>query len=62
LKVSGYDTCLLVIAGGVPSELKDFGSQVLEHSGKVNRGTSTDALSVVSFLQETVNAANGKLD
>jgi hypothetical protein len=61
LKVSRNDTRLFVVTRSVSGELEDFGSQILEHCSKVNRSTSANTLSVVSFLQKTVNAANGEL-
>lgn len=62
LQVTRHDTRLLVIARGVPSEFEDLSGQVLEDSGEVDGGTSTDALGVVALLQETVDTADGELD
>ena len=36
LKVTGNDTRLLVVTGGVTSELEDLGSQVLENGSEVD--------------------------
>lgn len=44
LDVAGNDTSLLVVTGGVASQLKDFSGQVLQHGGQVHGGASTDAL------------------
>jgi hypothetical protein len=60
LQMAGDDTGLLVIAGGVASQLKDFGGQVLEDSGEVDGGTGTDTLSVVALPEETVDTTNGE--
>lgn len=58
LQVTGNDTGLLVVTGGVPSQLKNFGRKVLENGSEVDRGTSTNTLSVVSFPQETVDTTD----
>ncbi len=44
LQVTGDDTGLLVVPSGVSSQLQDLSRQILEHSGQINRSTSTDAL------------------
>ncbi len=59
--VAGHDTGLHVVASGVASELKDFSSQVLKHGGEIHGGTSSNAGSEAAALEESANAANGKL-
>lgn len=45
LKVTGDDTGLLVVTGGVASQLENLGSEVLKDSGQVDGGTwENDAL------------------
>ena len=61
LEVAGDDARLLVVAGGVASQLKDLGAQVLEDSGLVDGGTGANTLGVVALLQEAVDTANGEL-
>jgi len=61
LKMTWYDTRLLIIARSIPSKLKNLCSQVLEDSSKVDRSTSTNTLCVVALLQQTVNTPDGKL-
>ncbi len=39
LEMTGNDSCFLVVPSGIASQLEDFGSQVFENSGKVNRCT-----------------------
>ena len=39
LEMTRDDTGLLVVAGSIASQLKDFSSQVLEDSSQVDRGT-----------------------
>jgi hypothetical protein len=58
LQVAGNDTGLLVVAGGVASQLQDFGSEVLENGGQVDGSTGTDTLSVVALAEKTVDTAN----
>lgn len=60
LQVAGDDTGLLVITGSVASQLKDFGSEVLEDSSQVDRGTSTDTLGVVALAEQTVDTTDGE--
>ena len=60
LKMTGDDTGLLVVAGSVASQLENLGSQVLENGSQVDGSTSTDALRVVAFAEETVNTTNGE--
>ena len=40
---------------------QDFSSEVLQDSGQVDGSTSTHALSIVAFAQETVDTSNGEL-
>lgn len=60
LKMTGNDTGLLVIASSVASKFQDFGGEILEHGGEIDRGTSTYALSIVALAEKTMNTANGK--
>jgi hypothetical protein len=60
LQVTRDDTGLLVVAGGVTSQLEDLGSQVLEDGGEVDGGTGTDTLSIVALPQQTVDTTDGE--
>jgi len=60
LKMTGDDTGLLVVTGGVSGQLEDFRGEVFEDGGKVDRGTGTNPLSVVAFPQETVDTTDGE--
>ena len=62
LEMSGDDSGLLVVTGSVASQLEDLSSEVLKDSSQVDGGTSTHALSVVAFAQETVDTSNGELE
>lgn len=60
LQVAGDDTGLLVVTSSVASQLKNFGSEVLEDSGQVDRGTGTNTLGVVTLAEQTVDTTNGE--
>ena len=60
LEMTGDDTGLLVVTGGVASQFENFGSEVLENGSEVDRGTGTDTLSVVALPQKTVNTTDGE--
>ena len=59
-KVAGDDPQLLVVPGSVPSQLEDLGSEVLHDGAKVDRGSSSNTLGVVSFAKKTVNPTDGE--
>ena len=59
LEVTGNDTRLLVVTGGVTGELEDLGGEVLEDGSEVDGGAGTDTLGVVAALQETVDTTDG---
>lgn len=60
LEMTGDDTGLLVVAGGVASQLEDFGSEVLEDGGEVDGSTGTDTLSIVALAEKTVDTTDGE--
>lgn len=60
LQVTGDDTSLFVVAGSVTGQLENFGSEVLENSSQVNRGTSANTLSIVALSEKTVDTTNRK--
>lgn len=60
LQVTGDDTGLLVVAGGVTSQLENLSGEVLENGGEVDGGTGTDTLSVVALAEKTVDTTNGE--
>ena len=61
LKVTGDDPGLLVVTGGVASQLEDLSGQVLHDGSHVDWGTSSNTLSIVSLPQETMDTSNGEL-
>ena len=58
LEMTGNDTRLLVVAGGVASQLEDLCSKVFKNGSEVDWSTSTDSLSVVALSEESVNTTN----
>ena len=62
LQVTGDDTRLLVVTGGVSSELEDLGGEVLEDGGEVDGCSSSDTLGVVTLAEETVDTTDGELE
>lgn len=60
LQVTGDDTCLLVVTGGVASQLENLSSEVLEDGGEVDGSTGTDTLGVVALAEKTVDTADGE--
>ena len=61
LKVTGNDSCLLVVTSSVSSQLKDLSAQILKHSSQVHWSTSTNTLSIVAFPKKTVDTTNREL-
>ena len=51
----------LLSRAALPASSKHLGGQVLQHSGQVHGGASTDTLGVLALLQEPRNAANREL-
>ena len=62
LKVTGDDSCLLVVTGSIASQLKDLSSQVLHDSSQIDRGTSSNTGGIVSLPQETMDTSNRELE
>src|SRR5690606_23622608 len=60
LEVTGDDTGLLVVAGGVAGQLEDFRRQVLQDGREVDGSAGTDTLSVVALAEQTVNTTDGE--
>jgi hypothetical protein len=62
LQVTWDDSGLLVVTGGVTSQLENFSSQVFHDGGQIDWSTGTDALSVISLAQETMDTTNWELE
>lgn len=62
LEVTGDDPGLLVVPGSIAGQLKDLSCEVLHDGGHVHGSSGTDALSIVSLPQETVDTSHGELE
>ena len=62
LQVTGDDTSLLVVTGGVSGQLENFSTQVLQDGGEVDGGSGSDSLGVVTLAEETMDTSNGELE
>jgi len=62
LNVAGHDSGLLVVLGGVASELEDLSGEVLKDGGAVHGGTGTNALGVAALLHEASDTSDGELE
>jgi hypothetical protein len=60
LEMAGDDTRLLVVAGGVASQLENLGRQVLKNGSKVDGRAGTDTLGVVALAEQTVDTTDGE--
>ena len=61
LDVSGDDSGLLGVLGGVTGELEDLSGEVLKDGSEVHWGTSSDSLGVSSLLQVAGDSADWEL-
>ena len=61
LNVAGHNSSLLVVLGGVAGDLENLSGVVLKNGSEVHGGTSTDALSVATSLEEAGDSADGEL-
>ena len=59
--VARDNTALLVVTGGVSGEFKNFGAEVLQDSGEVDRGSGSHTGGVLSSSQVTADTTNGEL-
>ena len=61
LQVTGNDTRLLVVTGGVAGQLEHLSGQVLHDGGQVDGCAGTDALGVVALAQMAMDTTDGEL-
>ena len=59
--VTGHDTGLLVVTGGISSKLQDLGTEVLEDGSEVDGSTGTHAGGVLSLTEVTADTTDGEL-
>lgn len=62
LDVSGDNSGLFVVLGGVTGELEDLSSEVFEDGSEVDWGTSTNSLGESALLEESGDSSNGELE
>ena len=61
LNVTGHNSGLFVVLGGVTGELENLSGEVLKDGSKVHWGTGTNALGVSALLHEAGNSSDGEL-
>ena len=61
LQMSGDDSGLLVVSGGVTCQLENLSGEVLKYGSQVDWGTGTDTLGIVAFAEKTVDTSDGEL-
>ena len=59
--VTGHDASLLVVAGGVASQLEDLGAEVLEDGREVDGRAGTHAGGVLALTEVAADTADGEL-
>jgi hypothetical protein len=59
--VTGHDTALLVVSGGVSGKLQDFGAEVFENCGEVDRCSGSHSGGIFSLTQVTTDTTDGEL-
>ena len=62
LDVTGHNSGLLVVLGGVACELEDLSGEVLKDGGEVHWGTGTDTLGVSALLHEASDSSDWELE
>ena len=62
LEMAGVDSGLLVVPSSIAGQFKHLSSQIFEDGGQVDRGSGSDALSVVSLAEKTVETSHGELE
>ena len=60
LQVSGDDSLLAIVSGSVTGQLKDLSAQVLEHSGQVDGGATSDSVGESAKSQVSAASTNGE--
>lgn len=61
LKMSRYDSGLLVVAGSVSGQLENFGGEIFHDGGEVDGSAGTDTFGVISLPQQSVYTTDWKL-
>jgi hypothetical protein len=61
LQVTGDDSGLLVVTGGISCQLENFSCQVFHDCSQVDWSSGTNAFSVVSFTQQAMDTTDWEL-
>ena len=59
--VSGHNSGLLVVLGGISGKFENLGSEILKDGGEVDGGTSADSFSVMGMSEESSNPTDREL-
>ena len=59
--VTGHNTGLLVVTGGVTGKLEDLGTEVLEDGGEVDGGSGSHTGGVLALTEVTADTTDGEL-
>ena len=59
--VSGDDSGLLVVLGGVSCQFENFSSEIFKDCCKVDGGSGSDSFGVVGMSEESSNSSDGEL-
>ena len=59
--VTGHDTSLLVVTGGIAGKLEDLGTEVLEDGGKVDGCTGSHTGGIFALTEVTSDTSDGEL-
>ena len=62
LDVTGHNSGLLVVLGGVTGELEDLSCEVLKDGSKVHGGTSSDSLGPSALSEVASDSSDGELE
>ena len=59
--VTGHNTSLLVITGGIAGKFQNFSTEVLEDSGKIDGRTGSHTGGVFALTEVTADTSDGEL-
>jgi len=59
--MSGHDTTLFIIPGGISCKFQDFGTEVFEYGSEIDGSSSSDSGGVFSLFEETSDTTDWEL-
>ncbi|XP_073502315.1 uncharacterized protein [Phyllobates terribilis] len=62
LQVTGDDAGLLVVPGSIAGQFQDLSSQILQHSGQIDRSAGADSLGIIALAEKPVHTADWELE